>query len=303
MSRFALLSSAFLLVLSSTARVEADSLTDNLGPRELAVGESMRASAVGSLSTVLNPAGLALNSQLVFEGSFGYRNQDSASIAAVSACDSTTPVSGCFYYHYLSSEPSLIGMDDDKRRLHEGGLTAARRISSNLLLGTNTHFFDYNSNVIGEEDVRGYSIDAGLIFQAAPSLSIAGVGYNLIGTDSVHHPRAIGSGVSLRPGQGSLGLSMDAVWNLDADKGERAGRYGGGGEYFLGGGQGGAGYPLRAGGVYDAGTDAGYVTLGLGYANSQIGLDIGGRKQVSGDGDELIISAGLRFVGATPQQQ
>lgn len=302
MSRYALLSSACLLVLSSFSRADADSLTDHLGPRELAVGESMRASAVGSLSTVLNPAGLALNSQLVFEGSFGYRDQDSASIASVSACDSTTPVAGCFYYHYLSSEPSLTGMDE-KRRLHEGGITASRRISSNLLLGTNTHFFDYNSNVVGEEDVRGYSIDAGLIFQPAPTLSIAGVGYNLIGTDVARYPRAVGTGVSLRPGQGSLGLSMDAVWNLDADKGQRAGRYGGGGEYFLGGGQSGAGYPLRAGGVYDAGTDAGYVTLGLGYANSQIGLDIGGRKQVSGDGDELIISAGLRFIGATPQQQ
>ena len=103
-------------------------------------------------------------------------------LITVSACDSTTPIAGCFYYHYLSSEPSLTGMDE-KRRLHEGGITAARRISSNLLLGTNTHFFDYNSNVVGEEDVRGYSIDAGLIFQPAPSLSVAGVGYNLIGTD------------------------------------------------------------------------------------------------------------------------
>ncbi|MFK7903495.1 MAG: AMP-binding protein, partial [Chitinophagales bacterium] len=34
---------------------------------------------------------------------------------------------------------------------------------------------------------------------------------------------------------------------------------------------------LRAGGVYDNGSDSGYVTFGLGYANPKLGLDIGGR--------------------------
>lgn len=302
MPRHLFLASAFLVALGANAQADADSLTDNLGPRELAVGESMRASAVGSLSTVLNPAGLALNNQLVFEGSFGYRNQDHASIGAVSACDSTTPVAGCFYYHYLSAEPSLSGMDD-KRRYHEGGISAARRLSSQILIGTNTRFFDYNSNLMGEKDVRGYSVDAGLIFQATPGVSVAGVGYNLIGTDAAQYPRGIGTGVSLRPGQGGLGISLDALWNLDVADDQKSGRYGGGAEYFLSSGQGGAAYPLRAGGVYDAGSDAGYLTFGLGFANPKVGLDIGGRKQVSGEGDELIIQAGLRIVGPTPQQQ
>lgn len=302
MFRLLFLASTFLVALSANARADADSLTDNLGPRELAVGESMRASAVGSLSTVLNPAGLALNSQLVFEGSFGYRNRDSASIGAVSACDSTTPVAGCFYYHYLSAEPSLTGMDE-KRRNHEGGITAARRLSSQIIIGTNTRYFDYNSNVMGEKDVRGYSVDAGLIFQATPGVTVAGVGYNLIGTDAAQYPRGVATGLSLRPGQGAVGISLDALWNLDVEDDQKTGRYGGGAEYFLGTGQGDTGYPVRAGGVYDAGADASYLTFGLGYANPKMGLDIGGRKQVSGEGDELIIQAGLRFVGPTPQQQ
>ncbi len=302
MLRNQLLASAFLLALSSTARADADSLTDNLGPRELAVGESMRAQAVGSLSTVLNPAGLALNNQLVFDASYGYRNQDRASIAAVSACDSTTPIAGCFYYHYLSAQPELTGMDD-KRRYHEGGFTAAKRLSAQLLLGTNTRFYDYNSNLMGEKDVRGYAVDAGLIFEATPGVRLAGVGYNLIGTDAAQYPRGVATGLSLRPGQGALGLSMDALWNLELADGEKTGRYGGGAEYFLQSGQGTAGYPLRAGGVYDAQSDGGYLTFGVGYANAKMGLDIGGRKQVSGEGDEFIIQAGLHLIGPTPQQQ
>lgn len=299
MSRHLLLAPAFVLAFCATAKADADSFTDNLGPRELALGESMRAEAVGSLSTVLNPAGLVLNRQFVFEGSYGYRSLDSASIASVSACDSTTPVGGCFYYHYLSAEPDVTDMDT-RRRYHEGGFTAARALSPKLMLGTNTHFFDYNSNVEGEEDVRGYAVDAGMIFKPSQAVSLAAVGYNLIGTEAVQYQRGVGTGLTLRPGQGTLGISLDALWNIeDDDKGK--GRYGGGAEYFLG--QGGSGYPVRAGGVYDANSDNGFLTLGVGYATAKMGIDIGGRKQISGAGDELIIQAGLRIVGPTPQQQ
>ena len=106
----------------------------------------------------------------------------------------------------------------------------------------------------------------------------------------------------LRPTQGALGISADALWNLDADKGQRSGRYGGGAEYFVGSGQG-TGYPLRAGGVYDAASDKGFVTFGVGFANAKMGFDIGGRRQVSGGDKELIIQAGLRLVGPTPRRQ
>lgn len=301
MLRYAFLASALVAASSSSAQAEADSLTDSLGPRELAVGESMRAAAVGSLSTVLNPAGLALNRQLVFEASYGYRNADSASIASVSVCDSTTPVGGCFYYHYLTANSELAGMESE-RRFHDGGFTAARAITPQILVGTNTHFFDYNSTVMGEEDVRGYAIDVGMIFAASPNVSVAGVGYNVIGTEAAQYPRGVATGVMLRPGQSALGISADALWNLDADKGQRSGRFGGGAEYFLTTADG-SGYPIRAGGVFDAATDKGFVTLGVGFANAKMGFDIGGRRQVSGGDKELIIQAGLRLVGPTPRRQ
>lgn len=301
MYRRLILAPAILLSLSSVARADADSLTDNIGPREIALGDSMRAESLGTASTVLNPAGLALNSQLVFEGSFGYRESDKANIGSVSACDSTVPVAGCFYYHYLNAEPG-VGDMDVTRRFHEGGFSAARALSQQIILGTNTRFFDYNSNVEGEEDHRGYAFDVGLIVQPAQMIRIGAVGYNLLATDSPQYPLGVGTGLSIRPGNGALGVSLDALWNLDREDGEDKGRYGGGIEYLLRSGPM-AAYPLRVGGVYDDLNDGGYASFGVGYSTPKMGLDVGGRRQVSGDGDEFIIQAGLRIVGPTPGPQ
>ena len=54
--------------LLGSAGAENDSQTDLLGPREIAVGEAMRGGATGASAIGLNPAGLPLNRELVFEG-------------------------------------------------------------------------------------------------------------------------------------------------------------------------------------------------------------------------------------------
>jgi hypothetical protein len=298
---FVPVAAAILFGLSSNAVADADSLTDSLGPRAIAVGESLRAQSVGSLSTVLNPAGLALNRQLVFEGSYGFRNEDSASIANISACDSTTPIAGCFYYHYMTAGPETGGMKS-RRRFHEGGVSAARALTPQLLLGTNTRYFDYNSDLMDEEDADGFTVDVGLIFVPTKIVNIAAVGYNLIGTKSVQYPRAAATGVTVRPGSGALGINLDAVWKLQPEEGEKTGRYGGGLEYFLSSGDGAAGYPLRVGGVHDVSGDRSYFTIGAGFASAKVGLDIGARRQI-GDEQELVIQAGLRLAGPTMQAQ
>ena len=57
---------------------ERDSLVDSLGPREMAVGEALRGAATGASAIALNPAGLPLNRELVFEGGYGYPLADQA---------------------------------------------------------------------------------------------------------------------------------------------------------------------------------------------------------------------------------
>ena len=66
-------SAVLLFAALGSAHAEGDALVDMLGPREIAVGEAMRGGATGSSAIGLNPAGLPLNRELVFEGGYGYR--------------------------------------------------------------------------------------------------------------------------------------------------------------------------------------------------------------------------------------
>jgi hypothetical protein len=281
------------------AAADANSLNDNLGPREIAIGESMRADSRGALATTLNPAGLGLDNKLVFEGSFGFRPGDDAYSASVSACDSTVPIPGCFYYQYFSAEPVLGGMSM-KRRAHEFGTVLARRLTPRLTIGVTSRYFDYSSNMTGEEDADGFSWDIGMVLRATPKVSIAGVGYNLFGEDSAQYPRAVATGLTARFSP-TLAFGVDALWNLETPDGESTGRYGGGLEYYLTSKNNQSAYPIRVGGVYDNQLESGYLTGGLGFGSAKLGIDIGARKQVSG-GDELMVQASLRLFGPKQNQ-
>ncbi len=289
---------SLVLVLNSQD-ASAERLVEHLGPRALAMGEAGRADAKGAAATVLNPAGLALDRRLLFSASYGYLDTDGASIAAVSACDSTVPVPGCFYYKYLSGGSGIDGVDS-KRRLHEFGSSFSRVLSQQLAFGITARYFDYNSDITGDQDESGYATDAGLIFTVASSLRIAAVGHNLLGSDATSYPRGFGTGLSFAPG-GPLTVSVDSLWNLDLEDNQKSGRFGGGVEYLVAGKDGLSSYPIRLGGVFDRASDEGYLNFGLGLSSEKLGLNIGGRKQVSGVGDELIIQVGLSLVGAVPQ--
>lgn len=283
------------VLFASTATASAQTaLSDYFGPRELAIGESLRAEATGARAITLNPAGLALTRQLVFEGSYGFRTEDSASSLAVSACDSTNAMPGCYYYRYFAAEPT-IGATEFSRRAHEFGVSLSRALSNQIAIGFTSKYFDYNSDMLGEEDADGFDLDAGLVFRASSAISLGAVGYNLIGSDSPQYPRAVGTGVAIRPTP-SVGISADAVWNLDLPDDQTAGRYGGGIEYFHRSASKLNGYPLRVGAVYDNPTDSAWVTGGVGFTNPKMAIDIGARKQVDG-GDELLVLAGLRLFG------
>lgn len=276
----------------------ADSLVDNLGPRSIGMGETMRGSAHAGLAVSLNPAGLALSRQLVFEGSYGYRPEDGGMRAAASACDATVPLPGCFYYQFFKADPEIAGADVH-RRVHEAGTLFARQLSEIVFAGINVKYFNYRSNLPEEEDARGFALDTGAIVRAGDRVELGLVGYNLLAEDAAQYPRGIGSGVAVRPTK-NLALALDGVWSLETEEDEGTGRYGLGAEYFLTAADGQSGVPLRAGGVYDAGRSGGFVTGGAGYVTRRVGLDVGARYQVSG-GDELMLLVGLRFFGPRTQ--
>jgi len=288
-----LVASAAVVTAGGAARADADALVDHLGPREIAVGESRRASAIGAQAVSLNPAGLPLTRELVFEGGYGYRLSDSASLVGVSACDSTNAMPGCFFYQYVTASPEIDGMESH-RRSHTAGLTLSRSLGDRVILGTAVRYFDYESDVMDEEDASGINWDIGGIARLTDKINLGVVGYNVYGAESVQYPRAIGAGAQLQL-LAPLSVSVDGVWNLDTDG--STGRYGGGLEWFFSGSSGQAGYPIRAGAVHDVATETTYVTAGLGLQTMKLGFDVGGRMQVDGEGDEKLIIASLRVFG------
>jgi hypothetical protein len=201
---------------------------------------------------------------------------------------------GCFYYRYFKAGPE-IGDAKLTRRAHEFGSVISRALSPRVFLGITSKYFDYESDVDGEGNADGFAFDFGTVVLVSNNINVAVVGYNLVSKDSSQYPEAVGAGIMARPIP-SLALGMDAVWNLDSDEGRSTGRYGGGAEYFLRGGDMRSGYPLRVGGVYDNQLDATYVTAGVGFVSVKMGMDIGARKQVNG-GDELMIQASVRLFG------
>jgi len=287
-----------VVVMASAGRVDASSLFELLGPRAIAVGEAARADAKGAEAISLNPAGLALNKELAFETSYGRRGEDGADVLVVSACDSTVPVPGCFYYRYLNADPT-IGGTSFRRRAHEVGYAAARAIGPSLVFGFTYKYFDYNSELTGDHqgDASGHSIDLGLEFIGSENLKLGIAGYNLAkSADSSNYPRAFGGGILLRPVP-SLSITADAVFDTEVDEGQSSGRYGGGVEYFWLSSNKQTALPLRVGVVHSSVVNATYMTGGLGYRTPKIGVDVGMRKQVAGDGDELMIVGSIRVFG------
>jgi hypothetical protein len=291
------------LVWPGLARADGDSLGDALDPRAIGAGEALRASAVSGASTSLNPAGAGLTQAYVLSGTYGFRPKDSATVAGGSVCDSVTSgrLAACAYYTYFSTEPTGGG-----RTLHDVGLTLALPLADKVLLGATTRYVNYTekgTDAMPADGSRDGAVvmDFGAIVRLTPTLDLGAVGYNMVGHDTDNFPRGIGTGIAFHPIP-ALQIGADGVWNLDAAKGTKTGRYGAGAEYFITGSGGQQGYPIRAGYVYDAKNGGSYLTAGLGFATPRVAIDAGLRKQVAGDqgGDELIVEFGLRVFMPSP---
>jgi hypothetical protein len=282
-----------IAALTGNARADADSLDDVLGPREIAMGEALRGGATGATSVDLNPAGLSLNRELVFEGGYGYRASDSASLVGVSACDSTNAVPGCFFYEYAGSNPELGSMTMH-RTTHLGGVSLSRAIIPRILVGATAKYFRFNPEMTGEPKASGTTFDLGATIRLNELFNLGVSAQNLwSSTESPQFPRAVGGGVYAHV-VSILALSFDARWRLDGN--DQGARYGGGAELFLRGGDGQSGYPIRVGAVHDNGLGATYLSAGLGFTSVRFGIDVAGRREVSG-GDETLIVASMRIFG------
>lgn len=294
---------ASVLLLASTAVATADpdnALTDMLGPREIAVGEAMRGTATGATAIGLNPAGLPLNRELVFEGDYGYRQEDSSSLVGVSACDSTNGMPGCFFYNYASSNPDSTGMSLH-RSTHVGGIALGKMFTPRIMVGATAKYFHFDTDMPGEMPASGFNWDLGTTIRLTDMLNVGVSAQNLWGTESPEFPRAAGGGILARP-MPLLSFTFDMRWKLDNSKGAR---YGGGAEFIVRSPGGQSGFPVRLGALHDSDLDATYISGGLGITTMKFGLDVGARRATSGP-DETLVLVSVRMFGprlGTPPMQ
>ena len=144
--------SVLVALVAGSAHADGDALVDMLGPREIAVGEAMRGGATGASAISLNPAGLPLSRELVFEGGYGYRASDDASLVGVSACDSTAAMPGCFYYDYIGSSPMNV-----QTHTHIAGTALAYPISPHVFLGAGLKYFHSSDTTATTSGLTGIS--------------------------------------------------------------------------------------------------------------------------------------------------
>lgn len=292
-TRYMRLGSATILLataLLGSAHADGDALVDMLGPREIAVGEAMRGGATGASSIGLNPAGLPLSRELVFEGGYGYRPSDQASLVGVSACDSTSAMPGCFYYDYAGASPDLGGTTMHTST-HVAGLSLSYPVTPHVFLGSSFKYFHYDGGGMNP-NASGFNNDVGTTVRLTDLVNFGVAGYNLWGAESVQFPRAFGGGVLARPIP-TLALSFDARWKLAGDNGTR---YGGGAELFLRTSNGQTGFPIRAGALRDTGLGITYLSAGVGIAAMKYSIDLAARRGFSG-GNETTFIASMRFYG------
>ena len=277
--------------LVGTAHADGDSLTDLLGPREIALGDAMRGGATGASAIALNPAGLPLSRDVVFEGGYGYRLSDDASLIGVSACDSTAAYPGCFYYDYAGTNPELGGMTSHTHT-HVAGTALAYPILPRIFIGVGAKYYHFDSGVSGMPSASGFAVDLGTTIRLTDVINVGVAGYNLEGDDNVEFPRAVGGGILARPIP-MLALTFDSRWRLDGATGAR---FGGGAELFIRTNNGQTGIPIRAGALHDNSLGATYISGGLGIAGMKYGIDVAARRAVSGL-DETMFIASMRFYG------
>lgn len=283
--RLPALLTAALLPAAAAGQELVSGLRDLSGARALAMGNAFRAMGTGNETLFLNPSAMSLYDRYQIEVSSLYETEYDHHDLAVSILDSTTnqdsdvAVAGGIAYTHFSS-----GTGDDFRIGSQVALAlSVPLVPQAFLLGVSGKYFALS----GRATCNSITVDAGLTIRLAPQLTIAVVGYNLIDVRCLEAPRMVAFAVNYG-GDGPVHLEAD--WRLNFashPEGARA-TYQVGAEWYA--------FNLvwiRSGYVRDEVADvfnpdtgksepSQYVTGGVGFVISGIGVDFAYRNQIGG---------------------
>jgi opacity protein-like surface antigen len=138
-----------------------------------------------------------------------------------------------------------------------------------------------SSGLPGQAIVRDFGVDAGITLQPVQAFSIALVGVNLNSPGNAFAPMLAGGGI----GGGTENFTLEADVLADFSTWEKAkARVMAGAELLLA-----DHFPLRLGYRYDEGTKLQWLSGGAGYTDKSMGLELGLRRTVAGEGATAIV--------------
>jgi len=264
--------------------------------RGLALGTGLRATAMSTSALAYNPAGLVVGKVYHLEGVVDYMPDLKTVALGGAIVDSSTSrlSAGMSLRGFLSGQGGLGGID--------GRLGLAFPLSDGVSIGVSGRYVNATRDTptptvldsagmqtplpapAAVRAVKGFTMDASIRVAPTPSVMLHAGSYNLISLDSVYAPLMLGGGVGVALGSIAV-LGGDVLVDMSSfDKG--AVLLGAGAEVFAG-----AAVPLRAGYSYDTKRSQHTLSLGVGYTDRSVGLDLSLRQDLGGEGDTRIMGA------------
>lgn len=245
--------------------IDADAQTV-VGPRSSGMGEAHRGVANGNDAIFTNPAGMSLFPRYSIEVFWRRNTIKNANQYSVSIVDSRSgAVAGGLAYTY-----EWVRTGGRKKRIGSRvDIASSYRLTNFLLFGVTMKYLGFTTE---DEDVSRVTGDTGFLVQVGRILNIGFTAYNVVNPvdEGLAAPRMIGGGIGLYL-FGGLQLAFD--YRKKVDKGEERVRYPSsyfvGAEYFVDGA-----ISLRGGYVTDQFADEKRWTLGLGYLDRAMAIDL-----------------------------
>lgn len=287
---------ARLLALALAALYASPAMAQLLDdPRNVAMG-GVRADPVANSAVMHNPAGLS-RAYLYFAEAMYVRDAAGHNVIGANIVDSKTQrelAVGVAYGYQFTDDDAEISTDG-----HDVRLSLSHRLTDRVHIGIGARYLylDREAKAAeGEEpvkvdDLKGLTLDAGVLIEVGRGLNLGLVGENLIELDDPAVPRRAGGGLAY-VGDG-FALDVDVLADFDRHpKGDTAVVLDAGIEILVA-----DVLPLRVGYTWDGafeqswvGGGVGFLTRGEGTSGGQLSLSY---RQNVDETEQYIIAAGL----------
>jgi hypothetical protein len=269
-----------------------------LNPRALGLSGAMVAGPAGTSGVYINPATISMAPLYHFEGMYQFTARENMHMGGLAVVDSVTTVVGAG----VSFNYSGIEQARTSHQAYDVRLSLSGAVGKMLFLGATGRYLRLEQNIesskwgpagkaalpkSGNQQVDGFTFDAGAALKIGDLISLGVTGYNLTNTESVFAPIELASGASVSLIEMLL-IELDVVTDFTShDEAGAEIRFGG--ELFVAGAA-----AIRGGYMYDIYYNMHGISAGIGYVHSRFALDAGFSQELRDNG-RIAVSIGLKF--------